>query len=275
MASPLPNLVCKECGYANEGERIYCHNCGLKLDREELILQEQQQAATFQKRQREVKKIMTPARRNFAKTWKTLWKTLAWAAIAGALIDAALPPEGGTPSAKSEEMTDPSQIDSLLESLVVAPAGKRITLHEAEVNVCLKRERFKKLPSWFTTAIPLRALVNFDDGVGRLTFLASVAGYPIPFTLSGNLKIDKNAGLTATCTGGNIGRLQIPAQLAGYAGLAIPTLLDSMKHERQLLGQLGSIGIGKKQIILGARGPSVPATAPVAPKGAVGQPAVH
>jgi len=274
MASPLPTLVCKECGYVNEGERVYCHNCGVKLDREGLILQEQQQAATFQKRQREVKKIMTPGRRNFAKTWRALWKTVALAAVVGALIDAARPPEGGVPGVQSEEMADPSQIASLLEGLVIAPAGKRIALREAVVNAYLKRERFKKLPDWFTNAIPLKALVNFDDGVGRLTFLANIAGYPICATFSGSLKTDKDAGLTATCTGGNIGRLQIPAQLASYAGGAIPTLLDSMKHERQLLGQLGFIEIGKKQILLGSRGPSVPTAAPVAPNGTVGRPAV-
>lgn len=257
MSSPLPTLVCKQCGYVNEAERVYCHGCGVKLDRDVLIAQEQQQAATPQQRQREVKKLMSPAKGNLGKTWKTLWKTVALAALTAALIDIALPPQEGTVGGQSEE--EPPQIDSLLENLVLAPASTNIIVREADVNAYLKRERFKKLPSWFTGSIPLRALIKFDDGVGRLTFRASIVGYPLYATFSGSVKPDNNAGLTATCTGGAIGRLQIPALLARYAGLAIPTLLDSLKHERQMLGQLASIEIGKEQVVLGSRGASVPA----------------
>ena len=35
--SPEPtkpvNLTCEQCGHENEAERVYCHNCGGKLDR--------------------------------------------------------------------------------------------------------------------------------------------------------------------------------------------------------------------------------------------------
>ena len=221
---------------------------------------------------------MTPGRGNLGKTLRTLLKTVFMAALAGALIDAALPPKGVTQGAKNEEATETPQIGSLLENLIAAPAGKQFALREADVNAYLKRERFKKLPAWFTDSIPLRALVNFDEGTGRLTFQASIAGYPLYATLSGSLNPDKDAGLVATCTGGNIGRLQIPAQLAQYAGWAVPALLDSMKRERQLLGQLGAIEISKEQVILRARGSSAqaaPKGAPAAPKGAARRPAVH
>lgn len=277
MASPLPTISCKECGYVNEGERVYCHGCGVKLDRNLLIIQEQEQAAHSQKRLREVRRIMTPGRGGYGTKWKKLCKTVALAAVAGLLIDAALPPEGA-PGAKKEESSDPSQIDGLLDTLVAAPAGKRVMFREADINAFLKRERFKKVPSWITDAIALRALVQFEDGIGRLTLMGTTLGYPLYLTLSGTLKPDVNAGLTATCTGGNIGRLQIPPQLAQYAGLAIPTVFDSLKRERKLLGQLGSITFQKQQVILSARGSSAPAAAlpaaNVAPGSTQGRPAV-
>ena len=31
--SSTPKLTCGQCGYENEPERVYCHNCGTKLDR--------------------------------------------------------------------------------------------------------------------------------------------------------------------------------------------------------------------------------------------------
>jgi len=268
MASPQPSLVCKACGYANESERVYCHNCGVKLDRDVLIPPPQEQQATAKKIHREVKKIMAPERGSFATTLKKLCKTLALAAVAGLLIDAALPPAGVTLPEKGAEATEPLPLDSILENLVAAPAGKRIALREADINAYLRRARFKQLPPWLTSAVPLTALVHFEDNVATFTLLGNVAGQPLCATLSGNLKIDKTAGIVATCTGGSMGRIQIPAELAAYAGGAIPALLDSMKHERELLGQLGSIEIGKQQVILGARGPS-------APGGAVGHPVIR
>jgi len=271
MATPPPPLVCKACGYANESQRVYCHNCGIKLNRDILSPPPQEQQAAAEKKHLEVKKIMSPQRGNFGKTLKKLCKTLALAAVVGLLIDAALPPEGGILPGKGAEATEPLPLDSILENLVVAPAGKRIALREADINAYLRRERFNQLPSWLTDAVPLTALVHFEDNVATFTLLGNAGGWPLCVTLSGHLKIDKTAGLVATCTGGSIGRIQIPAELAVYAGSAIPLLLDSMKHERELLGQLGSIEIGKQQVVLGARGLSVPA----APGGAVGYPVIR
>ena len=268
MATPPPPLVCNACGYANESQRVYCHNCGVKLNRDVFIPAPQEHQAAAEKKHREVKKIMAPERGDFAKTLKKLCKTLALAAVVGFLIAAALPPEGVSLPGKGAEAVEPLPLDSILENLVAAPAGKRILLREADINAYLRRERFKKLPSWLTDAVPLTALVHFEDNVATFTLLGNAAGWPLCATLSGHLKMDKTAGLVAICTGGSIGRIQIPTELATYAGGAIPLLLDSMKRERELLGQLGSIEIGKQQIILGAR-------VPAAPGGAVGHPAIR
>ena len=266
MASPQIPLVCQACGYANESARIYCHNCGVKLDRDALIPFEKDQEEAARKKHREVIKIMSPKRGLFAKTLRMLVKTVALAAITAVLIDAILPPDGIALPTKNAEETEAPPIDSILENLATAPAGKRIMLREADVNAYMRKERFRKLPPGLTPSIPLRALVRFEENTATFILLANVAGHPLCATLSGNLQVDKEHGLVATCTGGSIGRLFIPAQLAVYAGGAIPVLLDSMKNERQLLNQLGSIEVGKQQIILGARGPSAPAT-PVTPNG--------
>ena len=272
MASPLPTLVCKACGYANESQRVYCHGCGAKLDRDVLIVQQQQQTEAAQKRLREVKKIMSPDRGNSAKTWRILFKTLLLALIAAALIDIALPPDNAPADTATAEAP---QIDAILENLLASPVSKRIFFREVDVNAYLKRERFKKIPSWITDWIALRAFAHFEEGAGRLTLQAKISGYPIYATLSGcNVKIDKNTGITATCTGGSLGRLQVPAQLAQYAGAAIPFLFDSMKREREMLGQLESVEIKEEQIILGAHAQPVPAAA-VAPGRALAQPLAH
>jgi hypothetical protein len=283
MPSPQGPLVCKACDYANEKERIYCHNCGAKLDRSALIPMLQAEEELAQKKHREVKKIMSAGRGNFARPWKKLFKTLALAALVGAGIDAVLPPEGVTLATKDGQAMEAPSIDSLLENLVAHPTSHPVPLSEADVNAYLRKERFKKLPAWLTADLPLRAHVRFEPNVATFQLVANAAGHPLCVTFSGNLKIEKPTGIVAACTGGSIGRLPIPAQLAGYAGEAALMLMDSMKNERRMLGQIGSIEIGAKQIILRGVKPSDPAalatpdagvkpSAPIAPSGS---PAPH
>ncbi|MCX6967895.1 MAG: hypothetical protein NTZ46_09005 [Verrucomicrobia bacterium] len=269
MASPLSTLVCKECGYVNEIQRVYCHNCGVKLDRDLLDAQQQEQAEPPQKRQREIKKRMSPEQGSLGKFCKKLFKTLALAGIAAAVLAAALPPQGVLP--KKEEAMETVQVDAVLENLAAMQNGRRIAFREADINAYLRKEHFKKLPTWLTEYLPLRALARFDEGSGRLMVQASIAGYPLYVTFSGKLKIDKQAGLVPTCTGGSIGRFPIAPELACAAGRALPTLFNSLKREQQLLGQLGSIEFRKEQVVLGARGP----TLPFVPNAVPGQGAVH
>jgi len=266
---PLPTLVCKACGFINESERVYCHGCGSKLDREILIAQQQKQAPSPREKQRQVKKLMSPSGGVLSRSWSALCQTLALAAIAGVLVEVVRAPEGALPLQKNESIVETPQIDTL-EKLANAPSGRLKTFQEEEINAYLKRENFKKIPSWLTSYIPLRTFVNFDDSACRLNVVASVAGYPIYFGLTGQLHVNKTTpGLVGTCQGGNIGRLPIPVSVAEYAGAMIPFCLSSFQHEQQLLGQLGTIEFAKGRVVLASKGPAAPTTFPSAlPKAA-------
>lgn len=252
---PLPTLVCKECGHVNEGERVYCHGCGVKLDREILVAQ-QKSAPTPEEIHREVKKIMRHGSGSFwKKTWRMLWKTVALSAIAAVIISAVLPPEWVTPEKKEDTLTP--QIDAYLEKLLASPAGQRIRIDEPQVNAYLKRERFKKVPAWLTNWLPLnRAFVNFSPGEARITLQASLAGYPLYVGLTGRLEASSKSGLTGVCTGGFVGRLSLPPEILQQVPQVLPILLSSFQRERQMLGEIGSVEVGDKYIVLGSRGPA-------------------
>ena len=114
-----------------------------------------------------------------------------------------------------------------------------------------------------TNAIPLRAYVNFEEHIGHVGVVATVAGYPIYAGVSGEVRVDKNTGVVATCRGGNIGRLQIPAPVAAYAERLVPMLLGSIQNQQQLLRQLKSVQINKGEIVLESKGSSsLPPAAP-------------
>jgi len=251
----------------NEGERVYCHGCGAKLDRELIVAQ--QPVVPLEQKQREVRKIMTPKNPLFPGFWKNLLKTLALAAVAGALLDAALPPEGVPASPKKgADPANPPQIDLVLENLTSATDGQRKAFSEEDLNAYLQKEHFRKVPAWLTQILPLqRAFVTLGEGGGRLSVEATLFHYPLYASLSGQVQLTAPGKLTAVCTGGTIGRLPVSPLLARYAAGAVPVLLDSVKREQQLLAQLGSVEITQGRLILGARkvAPAPPQPLPATP----------
>jgi len=101
-------LVCTECQRENEPERIYCHNCGERLDRSAVVAQ--QKAPDPQETHRRLQKMLGPpnmARRRFL----AIGKLALAAAVAAALVEIALPPDL-PPATKAT----PTQVDLDLEN---------------------------------------------------------------------------------------------------------------------------------------------------------------
>jgi len=250
---PLPTIVCKECGYVNEAERVYCHGCGVKLDRTALLAQQQQRAATPEQIQREVKKRMTPRGTRFSKHLIMAVKVLASAAVVAAVIDMALPPEGLT-GAQKGELLDIPPIDSALERLIASPAGQQLAVSETDINAYLK-VRFKKVSLPYVSFLSLNhSLVNLDDNQGRLTLQWDIFGYPLYTCFTGRIAVDNAAGLAATCTGASIGRLHLHPVMLPYVAKPLPMALTSLKNEQQLLQRVGGIDIQKGRVVLHSRG---------------------
>ena len=263
---PLPsNLVCKECGYVNEAERVYCHGCGVKLDRTVILAEQEKIAVSREEKQRRVKKMMTPGGGSFFKGGKALVEAVVWAALAALAIQIVRPPDGVPPLPKKGEVLNIPQVGTELESLTAAPAGQGFIFREADINAFLLKKPFRKVPSWFTGVVPLhRSFVNLDAGQARLTLQADLAGYPLYIGITFQPKADPKTGLSATWVGLNLGRLALPAVVAQAASAGVPILMDAVKRESQLLGQLGSAEISKGQVVLRSRGPqaaAVPAAA--------------
>ena len=96
-------IVCKQCNYANEPERVYCHNCGAKLDRSLLPKEPvKNPKESVEKTRRRVKKMTNPARGFFLHWQKLLPQTILLAVSCAGLIQAARPP-GGVPKVPSRE----------------------------------------------------------------------------------------------------------------------------------------------------------------------------
>src|SRR6202453_1513265 len=140
MADKTTNpLTCKQCGYANEGERVYCHNCGTKLDRSllpELAVPEE----TLEKKQKRIKKIVSPSRGFFAGSGKTFLYTMLASVTTAAVILVLLPPDD-IPAAKSKEDLlgmDIPTISMNLRDATEAPQPEKLTYTQDQINPYLQ-----------------------------------------------------------------------------------------------------------------------------------------
>jgi hypothetical protein len=142
MAASNQTLTCAQCGYANEPERVYCHNCGTKLDRSLLPKENDRKNESIEKTRKRVRKMTNPGQTGaVAREIKAFFKTIVWAAIVAALILFALPPDGIPDKSPAELAT--RIVSSELSDAVESPQPRSLQLTEAEVNAHL-RQSLKK-----------------------------------------------------------------------------------------------------------------------------------
>jgi predicted amidophosphoribosyltransferase len=120
----MTKLVCAECRHENEAERIYCHNCGERLDRS--AVSAQKKAQDPQEVHRRLQKMLGPpnmARRNFFTVSKL---TLAAAVVA------ALAPELPAPT-----KAVPPQVDLDLENAASYQKAGALEYSQDQINAYL------------------------------------------------------------------------------------------------------------------------------------------
>lgn len=247
----LPTIACKDCGHVNEGERVYCHNCGAKLDRTVLLTEQQQKQESYEDRKKRIHKMMNPNAGLFVGAWKSLLKAVGAGAIVAALINMAMPPEAVPPMPKKGELPDSPQIGMLLENMTMNPAPMRIALQESEINNYLKSSvRMKKDNSFAASILTFqRAFVNLQDNVCNITLQNGLYDYPTYMTIGYNLSI-RNHKIVGNPVSIHLGRLALPAIAAPYVAPMFQPLWDVMHREHSLMDKLQSVEVKKGSMIL-------------------------
>jgi hypothetical protein len=244
-----PTLTCKQCNHVNEGERIYCHNCGVKLDRS-LLPQAPSEDKNAQKRARKrVLKMTNPSRRTVERTIKSFIMAVISAAIFAAIIQMMRTPEGMPPV--NSELLDAPPVGLVLEDAVQSPQAQSVVVTDENVNAYLKATIRSKSVGMLGGNIKfVRLLVNFDPGVCRMNLHQTLFDYPIYAGADYALAINGNR-LVAKNVGGRVGRLPVHPLIAQYAGVVFENVWKALKREHQLMNSLQSITIhdGRIQMI--------------------------
>jgi transcription initiation factor TFIIIB Brf1 subunit/transcription initiation factor TFIIB len=245
-ATPV-QLTCPECGRDNEAERIYCHDCGARLDRSALAGRTTGKKETSEELHKRMRGMFSQrgvrARLLLFKVAKLVLIACATAAAVVILIPPDVPPP-----VKSEGF--PPQINLSLETLTESRQPQSTQFSEEGVNAYLVNAVKRKKEKLNHPLIDFeRAIVAFTEGNCRVTIERSIFGYSI-FT-SGDYAVQIESGkVTASPRSGAIGRMPINPSVMPYAGFLFSDAVAAMDREHKLLNKVGSIQLHEKEIVV-------------------------
>jgi hypothetical protein len=238
-------LICPECRRENEAERIYCHDCGARLDRSSLakIAPKGEDAKETQRR---LRTMLDPQRVKMRLLFFKISKLVLGAFAAAALIQMLVPPEA---PARPKSGEFPPQINLDIENAAMNQTSPPLRYTEAQVNAYLGSALKSKQAALSKLLQFDRAFVNFDENVCRITAQRSLFGYPI-FTSTSSKVTVENGTLKASNNGGKIGRLRIHPALMKYADPIFSDLWTALDRERKAVAKMNAIELRPQEVVL-------------------------
>jgi hypothetical protein len=238
-------LICPECRRENEAERIYCHDCGARLDRSSLakIAPKGEDAKETQRR---LRTMLDPGRLKMRLMFFKISKLVLGAFAAAAVIQMILPPDT-PPQPKSGEF--PPQINLDIENAAMNQNSPPLQYTEAQVNAYLGSALRNKKPALSKLLQFERAFVNFDENVCRVTTQRSLFGLSF-FTSTSSKVTLENGTLKASNNGGKIGRLPVHPLLMKYADAIFGDLWSALDRERKAISKMNAIEFHPQAVVL-------------------------
>ena len=238
-------LICPECRRENEAERIYCHDCGARLDRSSLakIAPKGEDAKETQRR---LRTMLDPQGVKMRLLFFKISKLVLGAFAAAAVIQMILPPDA-PPRPKSAEF--PPQINLDIENAAMNQGSPPLQYTEAQVNAYLAGALKSKQAGLSKLLQFDRAFVNFDENVCRVTTQRSLFGFSF-FTSTSSRVTLENGILKASNNGGKIGRLPVHPLLMKYADPIFGDLWTALDRERKAVAKMSGIEFHPQVVVL-------------------------
>jgi hypothetical protein len=238
-------LVCPECQRQNEPERIYCHDCGARLDRSALA-KVAPKGEDPQQTHRRLKQLFDPGRLKMRLMFFKISKLILGACAMAVLIEMLRPPKDLPERPKSLEL---QQISLDLEKATSSHGAAPLQYSTQQVNAYLANVTKTKQAALNKFLQFERALVTFDEGACGITVERSLLGFSLFHTISNNVAL-QNGTLTATNNGGSIGRMPIHPMIMKYGDILFADLWAALERERKLVSKMGAIEFHPKTVTL-------------------------
>ena len=239
-------LVCPECQRQNEPERIYCHDCGARLDRSALA-KVAPKGEDPKQTHRRLKQLFDPGRVKMRLMFFKISKLILGACSLAVLIEMLRPPIDLPERVKNLEL---QQINLDLENATMSHNAAAPLQYTAEqVNAYLANMAKSKQAALSKFLQFERALVNFEEGACRITAERSLLGFSVFHAISYKVTL-RNGTLTASNNGGSIGRMPIHPMVMKYGDILFTDLWAALDRERKLVSKMGAIEFLPKTVIL-------------------------
>jgi hypothetical protein len=238
-------LVCPECRHENEPERIYCHECGARLDRSAVTVSNT--AESVEATRRRVRKLFDPQGLKIRAFFFKTCKLFLLAGVVAMIVQMILPPDV-PPPVKSELVA--SQIRFDLESAATRRRPPQLQYTQEQVNVFLTYALKAKRSSLNKPLLDFkRAFVEFGENTCAVTVERSLFGYSL-YTRSIYEPVLKAGKIEAASKSASIGRLALHPRLAPFIGILFSDLWSALNQEIKLVSKMGSIEFHNKTVVL-------------------------
>jgi hypothetical protein len=238
-------LICPECRRENEPERIYCHDCGARLDRSALA-KAPPKGEDVKETQRRLRTMLDPGRAKMRLLFFKTSKVILGAFVLAAVIQMVLPPDV-PPRPKTGDF--PPQINLDLENAALNHSTTPLHYTETQVNAYLGGALKSKQAALSSMLNFERAIVKFDETVCSITAERSLFGFSIFTTTSSKVTL-QNGTLTAANIGGRIGRLPVHPLLMKYADPLFADLWTALDRERKAVTKMSAIEFHPQAVVL-------------------------
>ena len=238
-------LICPECRRENEPERIYCHDCGARLDRT-VLAKSVPKGEDAKETQRRLRTMLDPQRAKMRLLFFKTSKVILGAFVLAAVIQMILPPDV-PPRPKTGDF--PPQINLDLENAVLNHSTTPLQYTETQVNAYLGSALRSKQAALSSVLSFERAIVKFDETVCSITAERSLFGFSIFTTTSSKVTL-QNGTLTAANIGGRIGRLPIHPLVMKYADPLFADLWGALERERKAVAKMSAIEFHPQAVVL-------------------------
>jgi hypothetical protein len=247
-------LTCGACGFSNEPERVYCHNCGAKLDRSLLpSVEGGKNEESTEAARRRIRKMTNPAGYSIGQFLKSLIITLFWAVVVASAFLCAQKPED-VPEDKNE--LSQRLVQSELMEATQSPTPRTISFNQEEVNATLKQSLKRAIANGSAT-IPgvefQRAYAVLMPNIVHLGLQQSLWGYPIYSGVDYRLTV-VDGKFTPIMVGGNFGRLPVNLNVMKYLDFAFQKLWLALKREHDQVEKMQNVQVRRGEIIFVTKG---------------------
>ena len=247
----IEKVQCGKCAYENEPQRIFCHECGEKLDRTEYLREQEALKAAREK--------AGPKKLDFGKSNKLSIipiKPLILVLIASFIV--AMFVQMGSPVDPPEEIPQAVSDSAYLymdrlDQAFFSPSPTKVSLPAGVVsNEVLSRVKESKSTDFWGGSFK-KAWVTLQEG--RFNVVTERHFFDFPFYFSGSFAMEKDGDtLQLKTVGGRIGRFPVPGVLIDpLKAVLFKETADGVKAKKKL-EKIKNIEIKEKEVIITAGG---------------------